>query len=54
MAHSPGTVDSGKQDRIVPAGATGADAPKFLETLINQAERAGASDIHLQTGQGGA
>ncbi len=29
------------------------DAPKFLEDLVRQAERANASDIHLQMGEGG-
>jgi type II secretory ATPase GspE/PulE/Tfp pilus assembly ATPase PilB-like protein len=32
--------------RLVPAAA--ADAPRFLEDLVRQAEAAGASDIHLQ------
>src|SRR3974390_3525466 len=45
------------QDRPSPAQA-GADAessaPEVVERLVHQAEQAGASDIHLQMGEGAA
>ena len=32
----------------LPAGSVETSAPKMLEQIVRQAERAGASDIHLQ------
>ncbi len=43
-----------KQEPIFPPAEAGTEAPEFLEQLIHQAERAEASDIHLQMGGGNA
>ncbi len=50
----PAVVHSTNHDRIVAAIDSAADAPKWLEALIQQAERAQASDIHLQMAGGAA
>jgi type II secretory ATPase GspE/PulE/Tfp pilus assembly ATPase PilB-like protein len=37
-----------RPDSVHTAPVAAADAPRFLENLVRQAEAAGASDIHLQ------
>src|SRR5881409_1440201 len=42
------TLVAMQSDSMRPALTATADAPRFLENLVCQAEAAGASDIHLQ------